>query len=177
MYTDIMIDIETLGTEPGSIITSIAAVPFNRNGEMGKAFYMNIDIQSSIDAGLTINAETLKFWMEQRHETFNKMLRNTLPVKSVLNEFHLWLDQYTAFFWGNSASFDVGLIKTAAKKLALDFNTVLPYRGERCYRTLMSEFGRYIVWAIKDELKAYDPIYDCMYQIEHLCKLFKYLNK
>jgi DNA polymerase III epsilon subunit-like protein len=75
MYTDIMIDIETLGTEPGSIITSIAAVPFNRNGEMGKAFYMNIDIQSSIDAGLTINAETLKFWMEQRQDVTKYLAR------------------------------------------------------------------------------------------------------
>ena len=55
-----MIDLETLGVSPGSVISSIAAVQFDINtGEIGRQFYKNIDLQQSLDNGFTINAETL----------------------------------------------------------------------------------------------------------------------
>jgi DNA polymerase III epsilon subunit-like protein len=47
-YKDVMLDIETLGNRPYSIILSIGAVEFDpRTGNMGNEFYVLIDHVSS----------------------------------------------------------------------------------------------------------------------------------
>ncbi|POO54357.1 hypothetical protein CPJ18_02345 [Agrobacterium rosae] len=62
---DLMIDIETLGTAPGSVILSVGAVTFNaETGEFGEGFYAAVEPQSAVDMGLTIDVSTLKWWME-----------------------------------------------------------------------------------------------------------------
>lgn len=44
---DMMIDIETLGTRPGSVILSVGAVMFDRHGVgHGETFYMNVERES-----------------------------------------------------------------------------------------------------------------------------------
>jgi len=60
----VMIDIETLGTEPGCAILSIGAVHFTAAGR-GETLYRNIDRASCEDAGLEIDEETVKWWSEQ----------------------------------------------------------------------------------------------------------------
>ena len=62
---NVMLDLETLGTSPGCIILSIGAVFFDKNG-LGQEFYQTIDVQSSIDAGLTMSGGTFKWWMGQQ---------------------------------------------------------------------------------------------------------------
>lgn len=65
----IMIDLETMGTRPGSAILSIGACSFDPNwlggsdsdhepGEARRTFYQNITLASCLDAGLTIDAAT-----------------------------------------------------------------------------------------------------------------------
>ena len=60
-----MVDIETLGVSNNSVILSLAAVEFNKStGETGKKFYKKISIESCLEAGLVIDADTLQWWME-----------------------------------------------------------------------------------------------------------------
>ena len=73
--THVSIDIETLGTAPGSVILTIGAVAFNRhgliperNGILG-TFYQRIDLDYSLRAGLTVDASTLRWWFSQPQAT------------------------------------------------------------------------------------------------------------
>jgi hypothetical protein len=47
---NVMIDIETLGTRPGSVILSIGACRFGADG-IGEEFYRAIDVLDSLMAG------------------------------------------------------------------------------------------------------------------------------
>jgi len=58
---NLMIDLETMGTGPNSLVIAIGAVFFEpETGELGEEFYINIDWQSGIDAGLEMNADTVR---------------------------------------------------------------------------------------------------------------------
>lgn len=63
---NVMVDIETLDNKPTSAIVSIGAVMFGPNGyDEYNTFYMVVDAQSCIDAGLTLSADTISWWMKQ----------------------------------------------------------------------------------------------------------------
>ena len=62
--SNLMLDIETLGTGPNSVILSIGAVEFDETGVISK-FYEAIDPESCTDWGLQIDARTVLWWMDQ----------------------------------------------------------------------------------------------------------------
>jgi hypothetical protein len=49
VYTDLMIDLETLGLTANSVVLSIGAVFFDLEGEdLGPTFYTNVDRESCV---------------------------------------------------------------------------------------------------------------------------------
>ena len=59
---DVMIDLETLGIQPGSVIRSIGAVVFDPvTNTLGSTFYQNICADSCKKAGLTTDPDTIKW--------------------------------------------------------------------------------------------------------------------
>lgn len=164
----LMIDLETLGTDRDSVVLSIGAVEFDLlKGEQGNSFKVNIDIQSSLEAGLKINGDTLKWWLTQRPEILSRSLYGYVVLEEALkNLTNFIINNDIAYVWGNSASFDLGLLKDCYSK----FNMEVPwsYRGERCYRTM---FNMVYIDAEKPK-DAHDPIVDCRYQIDNLIKIW-----
>ena len=77
-YSDIMIDLETLGTTPGSVILSVAAVPFvrgpgsTRSRRRANAFYAKISLKDSLRRGFSVDADTLVWWMGQNRAAQDK---------------------------------------------------------------------------------------------------------
>lgn len=61
---NIMLDIAALGNTPGSVLVSIGAVSFEKSGVRNE-FYTNIDLDSCLDAGLTVDKRNLLWWMEE----------------------------------------------------------------------------------------------------------------
>jgi exodeoxyribonuclease VIII len=69
-YTDVSIDLETLGTKPGSVITQIGLCAFNRRpqsgGEASKASTLiRVSPQSCLDVGMKIDWDTVAWWLKQ----------------------------------------------------------------------------------------------------------------
>ena len=65
----VMLDLETWGTRPGSALRSIGAVTFGLNAtSVGARFYRNIDKESCLLAGLTVDTETVSWWLKQAPE-------------------------------------------------------------------------------------------------------------
>jgi hypothetical protein len=63
----VMIDLETLGTLPGSAIMILGAIFFDETG-LGDEFYMVARQYSCVKVGLAIDAETASWWETESPE-------------------------------------------------------------------------------------------------------------
>jgi DNA polymerase III epsilon subunit-like protein len=113
---DVMIDIETLGTTPGSAILSIGAVVFGPDG-LGDTFYAPILLQSCTAVDLTIDPNTIAWWMQQSDEARAAAFRTDAdPIADVLEQFTCWYGLVGAERpWCHGATFDVPLLDAAYK--------------------------------------------------------------
>lgn len=133
---EIMVDLETMGTDPYSPIIAIGAVRFEA-GPMHAMppFYQAIKLGSCLKHGLRMQASTVLWWMKQSREA-QAVLEDPeavdLPV--ALDAFTAWLGSRPDNLWGNSAAFDLGLLKDAYKACGMEVPWAF-YR-EKCYRTL-----------------------------------------
>tara|TARA_R110002051_G_scaffold325727_1_gene430541 strand:- start:44 stop:565 length:522 start_codon:yes stop_codon:yes gene_type:complete len=169
---DLMIDIETLGTKPGSLILSIAAVNFNiESGESGSIFQQDIDLDSSVKQGLKIDASTVLWWLKQStiaQRTITECSHRN-ELKNVLRRFGMWISDYCSKdvkVWGNSARFDLGLLDAAydACNMRLPWN----HFNEADVRTLVM-FAPEIKKETEFEGIKHSPIDDCKHQIKVSC--------
>lgn len=114
----VMIDLETLGTRPGSMIVSIGACVFDLDTGIGSTFYEIIDASSGAKGfnPLVIDGNAIKWWMQQSEEArsiFNDP--RARHINEVLLHFDRWLneDAHAKFVWGHGASFDPVLLDAA----------------------------------------------------------------
>lgn len=143
----ISIDIETLGTKPGSVIASIGAVIFDpkagvQNVEelMVNSFKVLLDIRNSIAVGMDVSGDTISWWMAQsdaaRKATFYPDNKKDLksPGEGIL-EFVAFIKRVERpQVWGNGANFDITLLESLMDKL--DIKYPWSYTKVRCLRTL-----------------------------------------
>jgi len=135
-----MVDLETLGTDPYSPILSIGAVRFRFDDKPihpDDIFYQVITLESCMELGLRPSASTIKWWMEQSEEAravFKDETAVSLP--NVLDEFTNWWGSRPDDIWGNSISFDGGILKDAYRMCKKE--APWAFWRERCYRTMKS---------------------------------------
>lgn len=79
MITNIMLDLETLGTCPGSVILQIGAVRSNNGLER------TITIDSCLRAGLTVDGDTIGWWLRQSEAARRASLACALSIFNVLS--------------------------------------------------------------------------------------------
>lgn len=128
----VMVDIETLGLDPGAAILSIGAVKFGTDG-IGEEFERNISLESCQEAGLTIDADTLDWWLGQ-DEDVQHVLTGGESLERVLWEFHDWFDADEV--WANSPAFDCAMLEVAYD--AIGDPAPWEYYEQRDVRTLTS---------------------------------------
>ena len=91
----IMVDLETLGTEPGSVIVTLAAVQFGgQPGRILNTFIRHIRPDSCEAAGLRCNAATALWWLKQSEDARRRLeegQKEAIPLDEALKEFGWWL--------------------------------------------------------------------------------------
>lgn len=165
MKTQIMIDIETLGSNPYSAIVSLGAVMFG-SGRISKEFYQRIDPQSCVDIGLTMDVSTVLWWMKQNDLAREELNKPAESIGTVLLKFNDWVCGSDPEVWGNGSDFDNMLLACAYRKAQI----IQPWKfyNNRCYRTIKS-LKRYIpIQRIGVHHNALD---DARSQAEHLMKI------
>ena len=169
-----MIDIETMGNKSYSSIVSIGAVRFDiETGEIdSQTLYVNVNLQSCIDAGLILNADTIMWWMQQSQKARMKFTTDTVDLKLALESLQYFINKDDQV-WGNSARFDLGILQNAYDTLKMPIPW--DFRKERCVRTLLS-FAPEIKDTVKNPEVAHDPIEDCKYQIAYSHEVWKLLK-
>lgn len=145
--THVMLDLETLGENPGCVILSLGAVAFRAHADTGdceiwESYQQFIDVVSSERAGLKVEARTTLWWLEQSEAARADLLQNqsvAAPLDAVLEDFARWLSGVTAEgsklnLWANAPTFDCAILNEAYK--AVGKARPWKYSAERCYRTL-----------------------------------------
>lgn len=115
--THVMVDIETLGTKPGSAIASIGAVVFDPfSEEITRPFSLCINPATCDQAGLKIDPRTVLWWFKQseeaRDETF--FSPNVVSLEVALSALvdYLSIDENVRI-WSHGAPFDPVLLEAA----------------------------------------------------------------
>lgn len=170
----VMVDIETLGTTPGSVISAIGAVEFDpATLTLGKQLYIPIDVADAQRNWFTIDASTVLWWLKQGDEARAEMVSpQRIGVYSALEMFLEYLQQDDAdienvLLWGNGASFDNVLLAAACDRLGLQKPK---FWNDRCFRTLKSLFP--IETQPKPEV-PHHAMYDAIAQAQHALEIAK----
>lgn len=117
-FKHVMIDTETLGRTPGSVVRSVAAVEFDpKTGETGRQKVWKIDLTDSIRYGFKVEASTLKWWMMQSDEARREFVEGAeTPLEDFLEDFMQFIaatDEGNDFtLWCLQLDFDVAMLRT-----------------------------------------------------------------
>lgn len=130
----VMLDIETLGLEPGAAIISIGACRFRPgDGVVGETFYVEVDTRSCREAGLHVDDDTFEWWQKQDSEV--APLDGDIALPDALARLKHYIGDADEI-WANSPSFDCEMLETAYG--AVGVNEPWEYHQERDVRTLRS---------------------------------------
>jgi hypothetical protein len=136
MPVHVMLDLETLGKRPGSVIRSVGAIAFDPvAGTLGETFYANVDQTSCEAIGLVTDPDTIAFWAKQSAEAQGALTVNPAPVRDVLRAFaDYWKAVGGRRLWAHGATFDPPLLEAAYK--AADLEAPWHYADPRDTRTI-----------------------------------------
>lgn len=175
IYTDLMLDIETLGTAPGCPVLSIGAVLFNSaTGEMGPTFHQHLDLQGQLDKGAMPSASTMMWWLKQDLDARVAITvgqgyaASALVVLAKLKEWyreHLY-GMARPLCWSQPAGFDFTLLRAPAARERIELPW--PHRNERCLRTIAETAPNAV--RPKPEL-AHDALSDALAQAQWLINI------
>lgn len=178
----VMIDIETLDTQPTAIVLSLGACRFDYNVEELKlsredVFYTTFNVDEQAQAGRTASWSTIKWWFKQSKEAFQAVSGDdSPPFREALNDFAGWLQREPATaIWGNGSDFDnvilANLYRTAGMEPPWNF------WDNRCFRTFKN------VHDVLNSRKPAEPkvkhhaLQDAIFQAEWLIGIFKKIHE
>ena len=147
MSIEVSIDIESMSVASTASIISIGAVkfdtttpgvlgvPLDPNDQPYQHFYCTIPLQSSIDAGLTVDGKTVEWWMEQSEDAKKALMEEPRwELEKALSELHIWFGHESLPVWGLGSDFDNVVLTNAYRKLG--GQPPWRFRHNRCLRTM-----------------------------------------
>lgn len=179
---DLMIDLETMGTKPGSAIVSIGACFFDpTTGDIGPTFYDVVSMDSCQKIGMTLDAATMQWWMKQEDSAKKIFFGFKRPITDVLVDFNDFCTNYVSERvlrpWGNGSSFDITLMETAMDMCGL--KAPWNFWNVRDVRTVV-ELGRGISDA-KNELTRegtyHNALDDAIFQAKYVAEITQAIRK
>lgn len=169
MSTKVMVDIETLGLQPSSVILSIGAVVFDSH--MLGDFYVELKHNQP---GRTCDLETINWWNQQTIPIPN----GTDSLYSGLDKFRSWVNQIKASseleIWANGTDFDITILTHAVRQLD-DFPVPWKYNAVRDYRTLYKLFPE-VKRPEMDSSKKHNALEDAKHQAAHAELIFAHIR-
>lgn len=174
-YPACMLDLETLGLTPGSVIFAIGAQMFDPvTNELGPDFYTLINIANSVSWEMNINPETVQWWEQNPPDSKDEYTRAyassiLLPAALIqFTEFFLGNGTEECTLWGNGSDFDIPILKAAYRKCK--FKEPWKFRNTRCFRTLKT----LVRLPYTEPQIPHHASYDAVAQAEHALKIFEW---
>lgn len=163
-----MLDIETMGNTSKAAIISIAAVYFDETGT-GRSLYHKVSLESSVAAGLEMDADTVMWWLRQDEEARKEFKTKGDPLYYVLRKINDFINR-DALVWGNGATFDNVILANAFQKV----NMQVPWKfyNNRCFRTLKNLFPV----EMRENKVKHNALEDAKWQAEYAAKVLQLLK-
>ncbi|AFH22640.1 exonuclease [environmental Halophage eHP-31] len=169
MTDRIMVDIETLGRDPGCAIVEIGAVEFVAgpvvgDGDadpIGATFATSVGLESCQTAGLEIDAGTLAWWLKQDAPARGQ-LQGGETLSRALREFREFVAEADEV-WANSPAFDIAILEAAFEAVGL--SAPWRYWMTRDYRTMREVLSASGDWPDREQSGTdHDALDDARYQ-------------
>lgn len=171
---NIMIDIETLGLEPRSVIGSIAAVPFATAFPID-SFYEKASVASSLHIGCKVSESTRDWWSKQSQELYEEAFGGVEDIQQVIRHLTGYIKSLPGEpqVWANGAAFDIPLLEAVYDLCAL--TVPWKYSNVRCYRTLKELYPHIKAVTIPGATK-HNALADAMYQARHAERILSFIR-
>lgn len=174
----VMVDLETLGTKPNSVMLTIGAVRFNpwwddtdRDLDNMDTFYRRVSLEGYEGLDHQIDDATLQWWSQQndevREEAFAEDDRH--DIRNVLSDFHRWCGGIDAI-WANGTGFDLNILEHFSRELKR--GVAWKYWQARDARTLYA----LVPGLERPKGAAHHALWDCWSQIIGVQRAFKTLG-
>ena len=170
MNTQVMLDLETLGNKPRSVIVAIGAVKF-KDGAITDRFYERVDAESCVAAGLKIDVSTVMWWLQQESAARLEITKPGEHLSVALQRFSEWVfNEEAVEMWGNGAAFDNVILSDAYDATGLP----RPWKfwNDRCYRTMKSLYPQV---PMERSGTHHNALHDAETQAVHLMAIQKHI--
>jgi hypothetical protein len=188
---DIMLDLETMDNRGTASIVTVGAVEFDpTTGIMGKEFYRIVDLQTSVDAGLTIKADTVYWWLGQSKAAREEITKsNTVSLKEGCEHFVKYCEDVSdrkltskkvlddVRIWGNGATFDNAIFRYAFSCVGVEFPVA--FWNDRDVRTVVGFYPPKLFKDYKDNNMRdgyHNALSDSKYQVGFMSHIIKELG-
>jgi hypothetical protein len=123
---EVMIDIETMSTEPNAAILTIGAIKFSKNNKIKPfqsydKFYVRITKESCQNINCHYDSNTENWWRKQSAVARYEAIENPdrVGLGEALYRLSEWIGN-SKIIWANSPNFDCVILENAYKKYNLD---------------------------------------------------------
>lgn len=172
-YPDLMIDLETLSTQPDAVVLQVGWVFFDRYaGErimFERGWYLDVDEQ--VNMGRHIDMATVHWWMDQPNYQAQRTAERQSLSDAMAEMNEIWNSAATSHtqVWAKGVSFDIGI-----------WRTLLPefwsFRNIQCLRTaklLAADMG---VTVHNENSNPHDAVADARSQakeVQAICSILR----
>jgi hypothetical protein len=169
------IDIETLGTKPDTTVLTIGAVKFNpfTKEDPYADLYLKVDADQQLEAGRSVDEDTLKWWTTQPQEIQDEAFLSTDRTSvedtlAQLNKYLVGVDK----IWCQGPVFDICILENLYRQYDKHFNWVFwNIRDSRTLFGLMPEDPRK-----KHKFAAHNALEDCRIQSKCIQEVYAELQ-
>ena len=167
-----MLDIETLGTRPQSVVLTIGAVKFDPwavDVDTDNGLYSRIDVDEQIEMGRHIHQDVIDWWGKQAEDVREEALgdhdrTNLNDMLDQINRFVVGADN----IWCQGPAFDIVILENLYRQL--ERPTPWQFWQIRDSRTL---FGVHGDPRDKGAKGAHNALIDCFYQAQAVQQVYK----
>jgi hypothetical protein len=173
----VMVDLETLGTNPRSPILELACVVFTTEGgevEDVPPFYAQIDLASyePLKDQFEIDYGTVKWWAGKSNCKY--VFSGETPLRDALLGMSLWWSKHFRLqnpaIYSQGSDFDFPILKHAFVAAGLEKHIPWKFWNQRDTRTIYSIPGRKALTEPKEV--AHSALRDCRDQISMVCEAY-----
>lgn len=163
MRTAVMLDIETLGTNPDCVILTVGMIKFdptNPDKEPDNGLYFRLDVDAQLAMGRSVDESTLEWWNKQSADVRDEAMGDDNRVE--LSTFARELNKFVvgaSELWAQGATFDYVVLADLYKQLGIP--VPWHYYQLRDSRTLFKVLGEP---RASDRAAQHNALADCYFQ-------------
>ncbi|MEL4014354.1 3'-5' exoribonuclease domain-containing protein [Dryocola clanedunensis] len=184
LYSHLMVDTESMGSNPDAPLISVGAIFFNpETGATGAEFYKVISLESAMAFGGKPDAGTILWWMKQSSEARSALLiEDVIPLDDALLQFNDFISENSANgpasvqLWGNGATFDNVLLRQSFERTGIP--CLWKFWNDRDVRTIVA-LGKAVGieprYEIPFEGDQHNALADAHHQVKYVSEIWQVL--